>query len=100
MKTIITAAALTLVSNMALADAFDYEIQFGSQDLDPSAEASTTVTVNNLGHDTIVSLDSWYEGNHDVVNVDNHYNGDTLVSSPPMLTSLEWVSLGNPDLEV
>ena len=102
MKTLITATALALVSNFAVAEVFTYERQIGSQDLDPAIYHSVSNVTNPLpsARHYRLSLNDFYRGNPDVANVPFHvseeiYIGDNVLES----TSYDaWVR-GNPDVD-
>ncbi|WP_456372350.1 hypothetical protein [Thiolapillus sp.] len=70
MKTIIAVSAFFLASNMAFAETFAYERQLASEDLDPNIP-SLSEGISNPG-----------------------------ASAVPVITSLQQVYRGNPDVEV
>lgn len=95
MRTLITVSALALVSNLAIADNFDYEQQIASPDLSNQDFSSTGTQVSTS--DVRVSLNDWYRGNPDVAHVP--YNHDGMVIRGPMhFTAYDELSRQNPDL--
>ena len=64
MKTLITISALALMSNLAIADNFNYEQQIASPDLSNQDFSSTGTQASTT--DVRVSLSDWYRGNPDV----------------------------------
>lgn len=102
MKTIITLSALALMSNLALAESFNYEEQIGSQDLDPNiSDLSASVTDPEVStSDFRISLNDFYSGNPDVAHVSYKHEGKEMQFKGDMLTSYDAWSQGNPDVEV
>ena len=98
MRTLITVAALTLVSNLAIAENFNYEQQIASPDLNSNVQS---LDFNSSGMasagDVRVSLHDYYRGNPDVAHVP--YNHDGMVIRGPMhFTAYDELSQQNPDL--
>ncbi len=99
MKTIITVSALALISNIAMADAFDYEKQSGSQDLDPSATISDSIRNPEASTFQVrVSLNDWYQGNPDVADVPYSHDGIEQKIEGGMLSNYDVLSQANPDM--
>lgn len=95
MKTLITVSALALISNLAIADSFNYEQQIASPDLSNQSYSSNGPHAST--RDVRVSLNDYYRGNPDVVHVP--YNHDGIVIRGPMqFTAYDELSQQNPDL--
>lgn len=100
MKTIVTLSALALISNIALAESFEYENQIGSQDLDPNISTSAGIRDAEASSSSVrVSLNDWYKGNPDVVHVPYNHDGIEMKFEGDLFTSYDALSLNNPDLE-
>ena len=96
MKTIIALSALALLSNLAIAESFNYEQQIGSPDVsnqsfDSSGQKASTREVH-------VSLDDWNRGNPDVEHVPFNREGEVSKSMGDLITGYDVLSQTNPDL--
>ncbi len=99
MKTIITLSALALISNVAIADGFEYEKQVGSQDLDPNASISDSIRDPEVSNSKVrISLNDWYRGNPDVAHVPYNHDGGEQKVEGGLASSYDALSQGNPDL--
>lgn len=99
MRALISVSALALISNMAFAENFAYELQIASPDLNanvPALDFSAT-DPQPSSHDIRVSLNDWYRGNPDVSNTDFHYEG-IIFNGPLHFTAYDELSRQNPDL--
>ena len=96
MKTIITASALILASNVAFAA--PYEVWQQNPDLGTGVYDKPTTMVEPMGgsSDQTVSLDSFNQGNPDH---SSHLGGDRIRSSSDSgyASSLDDFNRGNPD---
>lgn len=101
MKTLIAVSALALISNMALAETFQYEEQLASPDLDPNIE-SLLAKVNDPQPSVKgaeISLSNFYQGNPDVGHDVFKHSGEVSESHSLDRSSYEaWVR-GNPDAD-
>ncbi len=99
MRTLITISALALLSNLAVADNFNYEQQIASPDLDPNIRS---LDFNGSGlqassRDVRVSLHDFYRGNPDVANVPYDHDG-IVIRGSMSFTAYDELSRQNPDL--
>ena len=99
MKTLITLAALVLASNFAIAESFHYEAQIGNQDLDPNVGISDTTSTREVSSDVRISLQDWYQDNHDVMAVPYEHYGKEQSFEGDLFTSYDALNRSNPDLE-
>jgi len=102
MKTLITVSALALISNMAMAETFQYEEQLASPDLDPNIE-SLQVKVDDPQpsvQGAEISLHDFYQGNPDVGHDVFQHTGEVSENHTFDRTSYDaWVR-GNPDVDI
>ncbi len=97
MKTIITASALILVSNIAMASS--WEDNWGGPDLQPSNYGNSTTLSDpksSMSGQT-VSLDAFGRGNPDHVAHDQVIEHSPVDSGEGYATSLDEFGAGNPD---
>ncbi len=95
MKTLITVSALALISNLAIAESFNYEQQIVSPDLSNQNYSSNGPRASTS--DVRVSLNDYYRGNPDVVHVPYHHDG-IIIRGPMQFTAYDELSQQNPDL--
>ena len=96
MKTIITLSALTLLSNFAIAESFNYEQQIGSPDV--SHQSFDSIGQKASTQDVRISLNEWYSGNPDVEHVPFNHEGEVSKSMGDLITGYDVLSRSNPDL--
>ena len=95
MRTLITVSALALLSNLAIAENFNYEQQITSPDLSNQDFSSNGPKASI--RDVRVSLNDYYRGNPDVAQVP--YSHDDIVIRGPMhFTAYDELSRQTPDL--
>ena len=90
MKTLMTASALILTSNVAMAASVDYLQKHGYD------KPSTLTEPMPSSSDTTVSLDTWNEGNPDHSSHARH-DGMKSKSTRGFASSLDDANEGNPD---
>ena len=90
MKTLMSASALILTSNIALAASVDHWQKHG---YDKPATMTEPMTSSS---ETIVSLDTWNEGNPDHSSHARH-DGMKSTSAKGFASSLDDFNRGNPD---
>jgi len=97
MKTIITASALILVSNIAMASS--WEDNWHSPDLNSGVydKPQTLMAPMSSKRDVAVSLDDFSRGNSDHAAHDRAAQGSSVSSGKSATTSLDEFSAGNPD---
>lgn len=95
MRTLIAVSALALLSNLAIAENFNYEQQIASPDLSNQDFSSTGPNASTM--DVRVSLDDFYRDNPDVSNVPYDHEGIVL-RGPGRFTAYDDLSRHNPDL--
>jgi len=101
MKTVVTFAALALISNMAVAETFEYEHQIASQDLDPNIPSLSEDRSNPAvsRQQPRVSLFDVYRGNPDTEV--NEVKSDNIADRHSHIyTAYDALVDSNPDLEV
>ena len=99
MKTIITLSAMSLISNTALAGAFEHEARIGSPDLVFSIHTSDSVHNPEVSNSPVrISLHDWYRGNPDVENLPYNHEGVELKFQNDFIGGYEVLSRDNPDL--
>jgi hypothetical protein len=95
MKTLITASALTLIANLALAD--DIYRSFASPELDSSVSNNYGVVFPSIVPSAVrVSLYDFYKGNPDVSQDLEGYVEHTSWASGRLTSYDRWL-IGNPD---
>lgn len=97
MKTIITASALMLVSNIAMASS--WEDNWGGPDLSTGVYGNPTTQSDpkpSMGSQS-VSLDTFSRGNSDHVAHDRVIENSPIDSGEGYATSLDEFGAGNPD---
>lgn len=102
MKTIIAIAALSLISNMAVAETFQYERQIASQDLDPNIPSLSEGISNpkiSVGQPR-VSLFETYRGNPDTEAGHAEPGSLPVTGGDHIYTGYDMLIDSNPDLEV
>ena len=100
MRTLISVSALAFISNLAVAETFQYENQLASPDLDPNIE-SLSANVSNpeiSATDFELSLNAFYRGNPDVGHDLYQYEGTDTSGSLQSTAYDAWVR-GNPDAD-
>ena len=97
MKTFITASALILASNIALASS--WEDNWHSPDLNSGVYDKPQTLMQPMAskRDVAVSLDGFSRGNADQVAHDQTSQGSSVKSGEGVTTSLDEFSAGNPD---
>ena len=95
MKTLITVSALALISNLAIAESFNYEQQIASPDLSNQNYSSNGPRAS--ARDVRVSLNDYYRGNPDVVHVPYHHDA-IVIRGPMRFTAYDELSRQTPDL--
>lgn len=102
MKTIITLSALALISNMAVAETFQYERQLASEDLDPNIPSlSAGISNPDVSKQEVrVSLFETYRGNPDTQVEPIEPSSLPENMHQHIYTAYDMLIDSNPDLEV